>query len=63
MKARDPSNPESFKTRRGKVGGWRDYVDPALEAEVTRRIDASLLPLFGYTSGERTAPRVAEAAA
>ena len=63
MKARDPNQPESFKTRRGKVGGWRDYVDAPLAAEVTRRIDECLLPVFGYTSGERAPPQVAEAAA
>jgi hypothetical protein len=40
-------NPDSFKVRRGKVGGYRDYLDPDaiefLDAEV-----AKLDPFFGY---------------
>ena len=38
----DPSNPESFKTRRGVVGGWHDYFDAADTAfaeEVLARTD------------------------
>lgn len=34
--ARDPSDPDSFKVRRGKVGGYRDYFGP----EDLARIDA-----------------------
>ena len=27
LQARDPTNPNSYKVRRGKVGGWRDELD------------------------------------
>ena len=40
-------NPDSFKVRWGKAGGYRDYLDPVsiafLDAEV-----AKLDPFFGY---------------
>lgn len=28
LQARDPANPDSYKVRRGKIGGWRDELDP-----------------------------------
>jgi hypothetical protein len=44
----DKSNPDSFKVRRAKVGGYRDYFEDdkltALDAMVTQHLD----PLFGY---------------
>jgi hypothetical protein len=43
----DASDPESFKVRRGKVGGYSDYLegaDMAYVAEVMRELD----PRFGY---------------
>ncbi|MFZ5654767.1 MAG: sulfotransferase domain-containing protein [Pseudomonadota bacterium] len=47
VRAADAGNPQSFKVRRAKVGGYRDYFDDAkcaaLDAMV-RRLD----PLFGY---------------
>jgi len=43
-------NPESYKVRRAKVGGWRDYFDDeqirAIDAYVTKRLD----PAFGYVA-------------
>lgn len=48
---RNPKDPESFKVRRAKVGGYRDYFTPPqadeLEALVRERLSASL----GYTPG------------
>jgi hypothetical protein len=48
LKPGDAANPESFKVRRGKVGGWRDYLtEPeigAVEAMVAERPGT----LFGY---------------
>lgn len=45
----DPDNPDSYKVRRGKVGGYQDYLDDheirAVDALVTERLD----PVFGYT--------------
>jgi len=50
MKPRDRSNPESFKTRRGKVGGYRDYFDEREIAEIERLIAEQLSPVFGYAT-------------
>jgi hypothetical protein len=61
LRPRDPNDPESFKTRRGKVGGFVDYLKPDEIAEVERRIRSVLDPSFGY--GEpmaSSAPRPAE---
>jgi hypothetical protein len=47
-------DPESFKTRKGKVGGYREYLCEADIDWVNARIDAALDPWYGY--GTRTAP-------
>ena len=44
----DSSDPESFKTRRGKVGGYTDYLSPEEIAQVDAAIAADLDPVFGY---------------
>ncbi len=49
LRSRDVANPESFKVRRGKVGGFRDYLSPedqAFAAEALKGLDAR----FGYTA-------------
>jgi glycosyltransferase involved in cell wall biosynthesis len=49
LRSRDVANPESFKVRRGKVGGFRDYLSPedqAFAAEALKDLDAR----FGYTA-------------
>jgi hypothetical protein len=41
-------DPESFKVRRGKVGGYQEYLsaeDEKYAANALRRLD----PLFGYS--------------
>ncbi len=47
---RDRSNPDSYKVRRAKVGGWRDYFEDeqirAIDAYVAERLD----PAFGYVA-------------
>ncbi len=50
LKARDKSNPDSFKVRRAKVGGFRDYFTDAEAAEIDNLIDTTLDPVFGYHS-------------
>ncbi len=48
LQAGDIQDPESFKVRRGKVGGFQDYLtagDQAYAAEAMRALD----PRFGYT--------------
>jgi hypothetical protein len=48
LRPRDPNDPESFKTRRGKVGGFVDYLSPEEIEEVERRIRSGLDASFGY---------------
>src|SRR5262245_43827241 len=50
LRPRDPNDPESFKTRRGKVGGFVDYLTPEEIEAVERRIRTRLDPSFGYGS-------------
>jgi len=47
----DKSNPDSYKVRRAKVGGWRDYFNDTEVAEIEALISAKLAPIFGYQSG------------
>ncbi len=43
---------DSYKVRRAKVGGWRDYFDGAQAAELDARVMAGLRPGFGYRPDE-----------
>jgi len=47
VKAGDAGNPQSFKVRRAKVGGYRDYFDDAQCAALDNML-RQLDPLFGY---------------
>jgi len=47
---RNPKDPESFKVRRGKVGGYRDYFTPEQVAELEALMESRLSPGFGYTA-------------
>ncbi len=59
MRPRDRNNPQSFKVRRGKVGGWRDHFTDAEAGRIEALIDAELDPVFGY--GTASAPARARA--
>lgn len=48
MRPGDSANPQSFKTRRAKVGGWRDYFDDAEIARIERWVEARGRLPFGY---------------
>ena len=50
LKPGNAANPDSFKVRRGKVGGWRDYLTDAEIAEVEAMVAARPGPIFGYKS-------------
>ena len=51
----EAGNPESFKVRRGKVGGYRDYLSEAEAAELDGLVARRLSSVFGYDgSPERT---------
>jgi hypothetical protein len=45
---RDKSNPDSYKVRRAKVGGYRDYFDDEQLAEIDSLVSGRLSPIFGY---------------
>jgi len=46
--ARHPDDPESYKTRRGEVGGYRDYLSADEIAYLEERIAALQPPELGY---------------
>ena len=48
MKAKDKNNPNSFKVRRAKVGGFRDYFEDGQIEQIEAMIGRDLLPGFGY---------------
>jgi hypothetical protein len=48
MVPKDRSNPESYKVRRAKVGGYRDYFSAEEIAKVDADIRQTLSPAFGY---------------
>ena len=50
MKPRDVNNPDSYKVRRAKVGGYRDYFDDEQVAQIDARVDERLASDFGYHS-------------
>ncbi len=54
--AGDPGNPDSFKVRRAKVGGWRDYFDDEQVAAIDARVEAELSPIYGYGPASATDP-------
>jgi hypothetical protein len=45
-------NPESFKARRGKVGGYREYFTSDELAQIDAIVAGKLLQGFGYTDDE-----------
>lgn len=44
----DPANPNAYKARRAKVGGWRDYFTDAEIAEIDAMVQRRLAGAFGY---------------
>jgi hypothetical protein len=51
----DVRDPESFKVRRGKVGGYREYLsaeDQAYAADALTKLDSR----FGYDPRDSTSP-------
>jgi len=59
MTLRNPDDPNTFKVRRGKVGGYRDYFAPEQIAELEEIVRARLSPTLGY---EPAAPAPVETA-
>ena len=48
LKPGDSDDPESYKTRRGKVGGYIDYLDPEDIDYLNSKIGADLDSYYGY---------------
>ncbi|OYX66188.1 MAG: hypothetical protein B7Y88_04635 [Sphingomonadales bacterium 32-64-17] len=64
LRPADPNNPESFKVRRGKVGGYVDYLTAEDIAFVDDYIDRNLDPFFArYYSENWSAQSASEQAA
>ncbi len=62
LRPKDRSNPNSYKVRRAKVGGWRDYFDDAQVAAIDAYVAEHLDPVFGYrTAGNPVAAGAAAA--
>lgn len=54
MRPGDKANPESFKVRRAKVGGYRDYFDDRQTEALDAITEERLLPGYGYLRSEQT---------
>ena len=50
----DQANPQSFKTRRGKVGGYRDYFTDEEVRQIDALIQGAAMRQFGYAEAEDT---------
>jgi len=50
MKPRDRGNPDSYKVRRAKVGGYRDYFNDEEVERIDGFVRARLSPVFRYGS-------------
>lgn len=48
LKPGDKNDEESYKTRKGKAGGFVDHLSPATVADLTQRMERDLSPYFGY---------------
>jgi hypothetical protein len=54
-----PDDPESFKTRRGVVGGYRDYLSDELIDYINSRAAQELPQFYGYVFDSARATVVA----
>lgn len=51
LKPGDVNNPQSFKVRSGRVGGYREAYTPEHVASIDAQLRATLDPGFGYPAG------------
>ena len=49
LSRRDPADPETFKVRRGRVHGYRDYFTAEQLAQMDELVATRLSPAFGYS--------------
>jgi hypothetical protein len=52
VQARDTSDPNTYKVRKAKVGGYRDYFDDEQIAVIDAMVNERLTPAFGYADKE-----------
>ena len=52
MKPGKKGDPNTYKVRRAKVGGYRDYFDTSQAAEIDEYVAKELSPAFGYDTPE-----------
>jgi hypothetical protein len=52
LQPRDPANPDSFKVRKGKVGGYLDYFTPEQVTWIEERVSTTLDPTLGYGTND-----------
>lgn len=52
LRMRRKDDPDTWKVRRGKVGGFRDYFTPEQIVWMQSQVDARLSQRFGYSSQE-----------
>jgi hypothetical protein len=50
MVPKDRDNPNTYKVRRAKVGGYRDYFDDDQVARIEALVNSTLSPYYGYNS-------------
>ena len=62
VKPGDRNNPDSFKVRRAKVGGYRDYFDDQQVAAIDRMVSQGLDPILGYAATAEDSTAAAESA-
>lgn len=48
LRPRDAADPDSYKTRRGRIGGFVDYFTPSDIEYLNHRIRAEFPPYYGY---------------
>jgi hypothetical protein len=63
MTARDRDNPNTYKVRKAKVGGYRDEFTREQQQAIDSLIAARLIPVFGYAPAGEAAPPVGAAGA
>jgi hypothetical protein len=53
MTPRNRNNPDSFKVRKGKVGGFREHFSAEQIEQIDTMINQQLSPVYGYNSRQK----------
>jgi hypothetical protein len=56
MKPGKKGDPNSYKVRRAKVGGYKDYFDESQAGEIDRLVSQGLSPAYGYDGAPESDP-------